>query len=73
MPVLTPETTPVTAPTVAIDVLLLLHAPPAILSESVVVADWQTVAMPDIVPDEGGALIVIAAVATDVPQPAVIE
>ena len=73
VPAFTPETTPVTAPTVAIEVLLLLHVPPATLSESVVVADWQKVALPDIVPEAGGALTVIAAVATDVPQPAVTE
>lgn len=49
-PAATPVTIPVLLPTVAIDVLLLLHVPPVTVLENVVVAFWQMVFVPDNVP-----------------------
>jgi hypothetical protein len=46
LPALTPVTTPLDEPTVASAGLLVLHVPPALASESVVVEPAQTVVTP---------------------------
>ena len=56
MPPLTPVTTPVVEPMVAIPVLLLLQAPPEVASVSVVLAPEHTDGVPDI--DDGAELTV---------------
>lgn len=66
VPALTPLTMPVPEPTVAIAVLLLLHAPPVIVSLSVVVAPTHAVADPVIV--GGNAFTVTAFIALQ-PEP----
>ena len=60
-PAITGVTTPVPEPTVATDVLLLLHAPPDVASLNVVVEPVQTVVVPAI--KEGKALTVATFVA----------
>ena len=46
VPALTPVTTPVPAPTVATAVLLLLHEPPPVVLDKIVVAPTHTVSAP---------------------------
>ncbi len=60
-PAATPVTTPVPEPTVAIDVLPLLHVPPPVASERVVVLPTQTVGVPVIA--DGNAETVTTSVA----------
>ena len=74
--VVEPEATPCTIPvlpTVAVDVLALLHVPPVVPEASLntVFAAGHTVIVPAIVPATGTAFIVTTAVAADVPQPLV--
>jgi hypothetical protein len=47
VPAATPYTTPVPALIVATDGLLLVHAPKATASDSMVLVPWQTVVLPD--------------------------
>jgi hypothetical protein len=54
VPAFTPVTTPVPAPTVALDVLLLVHVPPPGLLLSVVVLPTHTAAVPLI--DDGAVV-----------------
>lgn len=65
---------PVTRPevlTVAIDELLLLHAPPDTGLLKVAVVAAHTIGVPDIVPAVARALTVTARVAVAAPQPLV--
>ena len=60
MIVATPAVTPVTIPvdpTVAIDILLLLHVPPVVISDNVIVLPGQTCVRPVI--DAGAGFTVI--------------
>ena len=56
-----PELAPLTIPpvTVATDVFVLLHEPPLVASLKVILAPWQTVFAPLIVPAFGNGLTVI--------------
>lgn len=66
-----PADTPLTTPkelTVAIELLLLLHAPPLTASASVVVPPTQAEGVPVIVPAEGVVVTENEVVATAVPQ-----
>lgn len=72
LPAATPVTTPA-ALTLAIDVLLLVHAPPLTASVNVDVAPAQMVDAPVTVPADGNGLTVIAFVALTVPQLLVTE
>jgi hypothetical protein len=67
LPVATPNTTPV-LDTEAIEVLLLVHTPPASVSLKVVVPPVQTVEAPVIRPAPGNGLTVTVAVALRAPQ-----
>ena len=67
VPAPTPVTMPV-VPMVAMVVLLLRQLPPVVASASVVVAPWQTVVAPVIVPADGVVFIVTVAVMFAVPQ-----
>ena len=58
MPAATPVTTPV-LPIVATVTLLLIHAPPAVPSESAMVVVAQTLEGPDIGPGSGSTLTTI--------------
>lgn len=58
VPGVTPVTMPVPAPTVAMVVEPLVHAPPEGVEPNVVVLPWHTVSVPVIT--EGWAFIVIA-------------
>ena len=58
VPVVTPETIPVVAPTVATATLLLLHVPPPGLSVRVVVAPVQTSKDP-VMPDVMGMTVIV--------------
>jgi hypothetical protein len=69
MPGLAPDTTP--PATVAIAVFPLVHVPPVVPSNSVVVDPAQTVVVPVMVPADGSAFTVIANVSVAVPQPLV--
>ena len=60
-PMLTPLTTPV-LPTVAIDVLPLLHVPPEVALNKLTVLPTQTLTAPDGVIAEGSAFTVTLAV-----------
>ena len=53
MPAETPVTTPVETPTVAIDVLPLVHVPPPVASESVMVLPTATLVNPVIAAGRG--------------------
>ena len=68
----TPAPVPVTTPpafTVAIAALLLVHVPPAEVSESVAVLPWHIVTPPPVmVPATAGLLTVNDEVAEEVPQ-----
>jgi hypothetical protein len=66
VPAATPETTP--AVTVATDAFEVVHTPEPVASVSVVVEPTQSEAVPVIVPAEGSALMVTAAVTYDDPQ-----
>lgn len=68
VPLDTPVTTP-PAVTVAMVVLLLLHAPPDPVVVSVVVPDWQTEVAPLMVPPDGVGFTVMVRCARNVPQP----
>ena len=61
-----PVTTPVDAPTVATVVLLLLHVPPPVASESVVVRPEHTVLVPFIT--KGSGFTVATAFAAQMPM-----
>jgi hypothetical protein len=67
VPAATPVTTPV-EPTVATEVLLLLHVPPVTVSLKVVVDEVQTVAVPVIEPADEDAPTVTTNVAVELPQ-----
>ena len=67
VPAVAPVTIPV-AVTAATAALLLLHVPPAVASDNVVVAPVHTVVVPVIVPAVGVAVTVTVAVAVAVPQ-----
>jgi hypothetical protein len=60
VPVVTPVTTPVVGATAATLVLALLHEPPVAAFERVVVADWQTVAVPEMAYETGADITEIA-------------
>ena len=62
VPAATPDTMPV-EPTVAIDVLPLLHVPPVVVLFRVAVAPWQVLIVPVIADAVGSGLTVIVAVA----------
>ena len=64
-----PVITPVVAPTVATDTLLLLHVPPLVISDKEVVDPAQNDKVPDI--PIGTGFTVITLVALAVPQPPV--
>ena len=57
MPAVTPVTTP-EVPTVATEVLLLVHVPPLTVLERVIVRPVQTLEEPEMVPAEGAAFTV---------------
>jgi len=59
---------PVDVPIVATAVLVLLHAPPVVASARVVVADWQTDAVPVIALTVGVVLTVATFVAVQPPD-----
>jgi len=61
-----PVTIPVAEPTVAIDVLLLLHVPPLVTSDNVVLNPAHTLGEPDMPPGVASVVIVVVAA---VPQP----
>ncbi len=66
-----PAVTPVTTPdelTVALAVLLLLHAPPVTVALRAMLLPAQTVVAPEMVPAEGVLFTVTFIVATAVPQ-----
>jgi hypothetical protein len=65
LPAETPLTTPVPAPAVATDVLLLVHVPPGVALLSVVVAPTQTVEEPGLM--AGGAAITVTGFVTKHP------
>ena len=67
VPAVMPLTTPL-VPTVATEVLLLLHVPPAVALLSVVVLPAVSVAVPVMVPADGNGLTVITLAAAAVPQ-----
>jgi hypothetical protein len=69
VPAATPVTTPPVA-TVALAVLLLVHAPPDMVEDTVAVAPTTTLVAPDRVPADGSAFTV--AVLTDL-QPAMVK
>lgn len=72
--VVEPVATPVTVPvefTVAIPGLALVHVPPPVELESVVVAPGHTVAVPVIVPADGSGFTVNERVVSLAPQPLV--
>ena len=58
LPALTPVTTPVPAPTVAVDEFELLHEPPAVASDNVVVEPAHTLNVPLIAAGVGSTVIV---------------
>ena len=64
VPGVRPVTTPVEEPTGATALLLLLHTPPVVVSEKVVVEPSQTVAAPDI-----GAGVWLTNISTTCKQP----
>ena len=66
VPAVIPETTPVVIPTVAIEVLLLLHVPPVVASASVLVEPRHTLIVPVIGATEVEDVTVIVAYT---PQP----
>jgi len=70
-PAATPVTTPVFETTVAIEVLLDVHDPPATVDVKVRVAPIHTVCVPLRVPAVGNAVMVIALVAVALAQPPV--
>lgn len=63
-PTATPVTTPVVASTVAIDVALLLHEPPVVVSAKVVAADVQTVVVPVMAAGVAGAALTVTEAVT---------
>src|SRR5262249_44868017 len=67
VPVLTPVTMPV-LPTVAMDVLLLLHTPPGAASESVIVPAIHTVVGPLMVPALAAGVTVSVEVVKQLPM-----
>lgn len=67
LPPETPVTTPV-AETVATVVLLLLHVPPVVVLPSEVVALWQTMGAPVIVPADAAGVIVTNMVSAIMPH-----
>ena len=58
MPAATPVTTPEDEPTVATDVVPLVHVPPETVLDKVIVKPVQTLDDPLMVPADGAALIV---------------
>jgi hypothetical protein len=66
LPATPPVTTPLDVPTVATDVLFVLHVPPAVASLSVIFEPEHTDEAPDMVP---GAPITVIVVVTALPQP----
>jgi hypothetical protein len=71
-----PEDTPVTTPvepTVAANILPLLHTPPVVASDKPVVDDTQTTCVPLIVPGFANGFTVIAFVTVVVPHAFVTE
>lgn len=71
LPELTPDTIPVAEPTVATDVLPLLHVPPLTALPSVELPPMHTLDVPVIVPADGAPFTVTTAVAVAVPHPIV--
>ena len=71
VPVATPVTTP-EVPIVATEVVTLLHVPPDVASDKVVVPPTAKKATPVIVPVAGSGFTVTIMVATELPQPFVI-
>ena len=67
-PVVTPVTTPVEEPTVATEVLPLLHTPPGVASVKVAVNPGHSLAVPPIAATTGSGLTVSAVVTNDVPH-----
>lgn len=67
LPELTPDTIPVAEPTVATDVLLLLHVPPLTALPSVELPPTHTLDVPVIVPADGALFTVTTAVAEQSP------
>ena len=59
LPAATPLTTPVPAPTVATDVLLLVHVPPGVVFVKVVVAPAHTVDEPGVMADGRAATVTV--------------
>jgi hypothetical protein len=62
VPAVTPETIPDIAPTVATDVVPLLHTPPEVASDKLVVAPEHTLLAPEIAAGNGFTVTIVVAV-----------